>query len=128
MGTKARPSQLRPHPAIRAWQAREARRTARAAAGPGAAGQRYAWPADRQAILEQTLAAAWPGPSSAGDGLGGKAHVSSDAGTRPLGLSCDYRLPVQPGVSPGSAARGIRLVPCGEPDDDPGRDQGVPEA
>jgi hypothetical protein len=63
MGTKARPSQLRPPAGVRQWQAREARRTARAASDRVPPGRQYAWPADKQAIITVTLAAAphWPG-------------------------------------------------------------------
>lgn len=56
MGTKARPSQLRPHAGVRQWQAAEARKTAQAADRMPPR-QRFTWPADKQAILEQTLAA-----------------------------------------------------------------------
>ena len=57
MGTKARPSQLRPHAGVRQWRAAEARRTAQAADRMPPR-QRFTWPADKQAILEQTVAAA----------------------------------------------------------------------
>lgn len=57
MGTRARPSQLRPAAGVRQLWAREARRTARAAGNCMPPRQRYTWPADKPAIIEQTLAA-----------------------------------------------------------------------
>jgi hypothetical protein len=58
MGTKARMSQLRPHAAVRQWQARVARKTARAAGSRVPPGQRFIWPADRTAIVAETMAVA----------------------------------------------------------------------
>ncbi len=45
-------------PQVTRWRAEKARRTAREASGRTPARQRYAWPADRQAILAETTAAA----------------------------------------------------------------------
>lgn len=56
MGTKARPAQLRPCAAVRQWQAAQARRAARDAAGL-AGGVPYSWPDDRQAILGEVAVA-----------------------------------------------------------------------
>ena len=56
MGTRARPSQLRPHAGVTAWQAEQARRAARAGNAPGLA-RRYGWPADREAIVAEMVAA-----------------------------------------------------------------------
>ena len=55
MGTKARPSQLRPCAAVLRWQAAQARQAARSAGAQG--GAPYSWPGDRQAILAEVTAA-----------------------------------------------------------------------
>lgn len=60
MGTKARPSQLRPHAQVRQWHAKLARRAAQAGTDPGRA-RRYEWPADKMTILAETMAAARDG-------------------------------------------------------------------
>lgn len=63
MGTKARPAQLRPSAEVRQYQAERARRAARAASDSDQ-GRRLCWPADREAITEQAIAAAlkWSSP------------------------------------------------------------------
>ncbi len=57
MATRARPAQLRTHPRVQSWQAEVARRASQARTDLGR-GRRYRWPADRQAIITETLAAA----------------------------------------------------------------------
>lgn len=57
MGTKTRPAQLRPHKEVQKWRAGQARRAARAASDRIQGDRRYAWPADRQAIIAVTMAA-----------------------------------------------------------------------
>ncbi len=64
MGTKARPAQLRPPAEVRQWRAERARRAAQAASERTQAGRRYSWPADRQAILAETMAAARSRPGA----------------------------------------------------------------
>jgi hypothetical protein len=54
MATRARPAQLRVHPRVAQFRAGQARRAARTAAGPGRE-RPYRWPADRQAIITETL-------------------------------------------------------------------------
>jgi hypothetical protein len=55
MGTKARPSQLRPHNAVTGFRAAQARKAARETAGTGRWAQ-YRWPADRAAIIDEIMA------------------------------------------------------------------------
>jgi hypothetical protein len=65
MGTKVGPAQLRPPAGVQQWRARQARRAARACPVPRR-GPEFRWPADRDAIVAEVLAASGRGREGGG--------------------------------------------------------------